>query len=333
MNARIEVVPYDENWPAMFETEASGIAAALGDNCVEIHHVGSTSVPGLTAKPIIDIVAVAKDRKTTIASLEKAGYVYKGEWNIPLKCGFNKREKTSVNLHVFFDKNHPEIELNLRFCDYLRANPDVRDAYAELKIEILKDETAQQKVGKMQLPGYTLRKSGFIKDVIKAFGFDRLRALKCLTDDEWDAVKTLRQRHFFEERRMQDPYYWTFDHPEHDHFVLYRGSEIVGYAHIQLGPKSMTAILRIIVVTEENRHQSFGSQFLAIIEEWLMVHDYKTLYVDAPVEVFKFFKTRDYTEIPTLALHLDSGKVLLGKSLSQSCTATQLAVLWPIDFF
>jgi GrpB-like predicted nucleotidyltransferase (UPF0157 family)/GNAT superfamily N-acetyltransferase len=294
-NARIKVVPYDENWPAMFDAEKAIIVAALGDNCMEIHHVGSTSVPQLAAKPIIDIIAVAKDRKSAIASLETVKYAHKGEWNIPLKCGFTKRGQTDVNLHVFFDKNHPEVKLNLHFRDYLKANPDVREAYAAEKRKILQDEVAQQKVGKVQLPVYTLRKSGFIKGIIKAFGFDSLRILKCVTEDEWNAAKALRQQAFFDKRGTQDPYHWTFDHPEHEHFVLYRGVEVVGYAHIQL--RATEAILRVIVVTEENRNKGLGSQFLTIIEEWLTVHDYKILHVESSIRAINFYKKHGYVKM------------------------------------
>jgi GrpB-like predicted nucleotidyltransferase (UPF0157 family) len=56
----IEVVQYNDDWPKMFEQEAASIKQALGNNCIEIHHVGSTSIPGLSAKPIIDIIAVTK---------------------------------------------------------------------------------------------------------------------------------------------------------------------------------------------------------------------------------------------------------------------------------
>jgi GrpB-like predicted nucleotidyltransferase (UPF0157 family) len=95
-------------------------------------HVGSTSVSGLAAKPKIDIVAVAKDRKRAIIDSEKVGYAHRGEWNIPLKCGFTKRGATSVNLHLFFDEDHPGVELNLKFRDYLRAHSDVCAQYAAI---------------------------------------------------------------------------------------------------------------------------------------------------------------------------------------------------------
>jgi GrpB-like predicted nucleotidyltransferase (UPF0157 family) len=210
---RIEVIPYDSRWPKTFEAEKEIISAALGDNCVAIHHVGSTAVPGLAAKPKIDIVAVAKDRKKAIIELEKAGYTYKGEWNIPLKCGFTKRCATNVNLHVFFDENHPEVELNLEFRDYLRSHPDVRDEYAALKMKILESEDAHQKSKGSPLPIYTIRKRNFIDNVIKNSEFNRLRVLKCATENEWDAAKNFREKDINQAIDIGS---------NHEHFILYR---------------------------------------------------------------------------------------------------------------
>lgn len=61
--SKIEVVPYDIRWPEMFEEEKSVILKSLNENCQAIYHIGSTSVPGLSAKPIVDIIVIAKDRK------------------------------------------------------------------------------------------------------------------------------------------------------------------------------------------------------------------------------------------------------------------------------
>jgi GrpB-like predicted nucleotidyltransferase (UPF0157 family) len=95
---------------------------------------------------------VAKNRVKAIIDLENAGYAHKGEWNIPLKCGFTKRGAVNVNLHLFFDEDHPEVQLNLKFRDYLQDHPDVRDEYATLKMKILEDEDAHQKSERSPLP-------------------------------------------------------------------------------------------------------------------------------------------------------------------------------------
>lgn len=99
---RIEVVPYDPNWPNIFETEATKIKQALGNNCIAIHHVGSTSVPGLAAKPIIDIVPVvqniiAVDQNTNV--MEALGYEAKGEYGMLFRRYFQKRDSMSTYLN------------------------------------------------------------------------------------------------------------------------------------------------------------------------------------------------------------------------------------------
>jgi GrpB-like predicted nucleotidyltransferase (UPF0157 family) len=199
---RIEVVPYDPCWPWMFEIEKKLLETIL----IEIHHIGSTSVPGLDAKPKIDIIAIAKDRIKAVDKLEKLGYLYKGGWNIPLQCGFTKKAPFAVNLHLFFELDHPEIELNLKFRDYLRNHDEIRDKYAAIKREILKDEISQEKVN--AFPLYTIRKRDFIDNVIRDMGYNRLRVLKSITEKE----------------KMVS-----------DQFVLYRGVEIIGHASVLNG--------------------------------------------------------------------------------------------------
>jgi GrpB-like predicted nucleotidyltransferase (UPF0157 family) len=266
---RIEVVPYNSKWPQMFEAEKEIISAALGDNYVAIHHIGSTAVPGLAAKPKIDIIAVAKERKKTIIDLEKARYVHKGEWNIPLKCGFTKRGTSNVNLHVFFDENHPEIELNLKFRDYLRNHPDVCDEYAALKTKILESEDAHQKSARSPLPIYTVRKRSFIDNIIKSTRFNRLRVLKCATENEWDAAKKFRKK-YFDRITVPDSISGNFDDPNHEHFVLYRGVEIIGYADIRIVSKSK-AELSVF----ENSDRKASEYFNNVIKEWMEVQKYK----------------------------------------------------------
>jgi GrpB-like predicted nucleotidyltransferase (UPF0157 family) len=262
MKKHIEVVSYNNDWPAMFSIEETIIRTALGDNCVAIYHVGSTAVPGLAAKPKIDIVAVAKDREKAIIDLEKVGYTHRGEWGIPLKCGFAKRGATDVNLHLFFDENHPEIELNLKFRDYLKRHPDVCDEYAATKEKILQDDASQEKID--DFPVYTLRKRIFIDNIIKNLGFRRLRVLKCATDDEWNAAKNFRKKH---------PDQIIDTGPNHKHFMLYHGVEIIGYADIHI--LSKTEAEALIFEVADQVDQSAREFFLDVIKEWTNVHRYK----------------------------------------------------------
>ena len=98
----IRVVPYDPRWPIQFESEARVIKKALGDNCVDVQHMGSTSVPGLAAKPVIDMIPVVWDimkvDKDT-AAMQALGYEAKGEYGIPFRRYFQKQGNQE---HIIF---------------------------------------------------------------------------------------------------------------------------------------------------------------------------------------------------------------------------------------
>jgi GrpB-like predicted nucleotidyltransferase (UPF0157 family)/GNAT superfamily N-acetyltransferase len=291
MAKEIEVVPYNPEWPKLFEFEASRIKDALADQCIAIYHVGSTSVPRLAAKPKIDIIAVVKNPEAAIAKLKDIGFDYRGEYNIPMHYGFSKRGKVSVNLHVY-EEGNPEIELNLTFRDYLRNHPEVRDEYAALKLGLLEKEASFEKKDSI-FTGYNLGKDAFIRSVLKRAGFDRLRFVICTHFDEWLAAKAFRQRFFSD----KDPYEWTFNHPDHLHLILYKGVEIIGYAHVQLWPKSQAAI-RIIIIEEAFRNQGYGTLFLKSIESWLKSKGCQSIHTQGSPDALSFYEGLGYTKMP-----------------------------------
>lgn len=87
---KIIVVSYNPDWPHIFEREASKIKEVIGSNCIAIHHIGSTSVLGLSAKPVIDMIGVVKNPEKVIYPLESLDFKYKGEYNIPMRFYFNR---------------------------------------------------------------------------------------------------------------------------------------------------------------------------------------------------------------------------------------------------
>lgn len=110
---------------------------ALGAGFVACHHIGSTAVPGLTAKPILDLIPVARDLDALDAArpaIEAMGYDWKGEFGLPGRryCALTQDGTRLVHAHCYA-QGSPEITRHLAFRDYLRANPEVRDAYAALK--------------------------------------------------------------------------------------------------------------------------------------------------------------------------------------------------------
>lgn len=274
----ISVVSYDARWPKMFEAEKAAIVAALGEDCICIHHVGSTSVPGLAAKPKIDIIAAAKNRDRTIAALEQIRYQYRGEWGIPLQAGFAKRTSDGnlidVNLHMLFDANHPEIELNLRFRDYLRKNPAVRDEYARIKQSILANPSSKVVVKNSAdgiFPEYTLRKAPFINEVLRKIGYDRLRALKANTKEHWETI------HQF--KKLAVTQMWTADNAEY--FVFYKGVDIIGCAEITKSSekrKSTRKITMFELSSQKNQElqKEITAFFKNLLKEWCLIHGYET---------------------------------------------------------
>ncbi len=291
----IDVVSYNPKWSDIFKEEALKIKQALGGNCLNVHHVGSTSVPGLSAKPIIDIIGATKDPEKAILPLESLGFTYKGEYNIPFRLYFSKKENTKVHLHVY-EEGHPEIELNLLFRDYLRTHPESLAEYAELKTHLLTQKESFEKNNSL-FTGYNLGKDAFIRKVLQQAGFNRLRFMKCTHYAEWEAAKLFRQKYFFDKVPTADPYTWTFDHPDHIHFVLYQGSEIIGYAHFQLWPEQRVA-MRIIVIDEPFRNQGFGEQFLMLCEKWLTQQGYQSLHIESSPEAYVFHQRHNYIKMP-----------------------------------
>lgn len=137
-NAPITLVEYDPNWPRLFAREADRICGVLGDTALRIEHVGSTSVPGLAAKPIIDmllIVGNSADEPSYVPNLESVGYVLRirePEW---FEHRLFKGPDTNINLHVF-SVGASEIDRMLRFRDWLRATDADRDYYARVKRDL-----------------------------------------------------------------------------------------------------------------------------------------------------------------------------------------------------
>ena len=138
MAGRIELVEYDPAWPRLYLREAQRIRLALEDRAVRIEHTGSTSVPGLAAKPIVDIVLVVDDSADElgyIPALADAGYILRirePEWH---QHRLLKPPAGNVHLHVF-SRNCPEVERMVLFRNHLRASEEDRRVYERAKREL-----------------------------------------------------------------------------------------------------------------------------------------------------------------------------------------------------
>jgi GrpB-like predicted nucleotidyltransferase (UPF0157 family) len=138
LRAEVELIEYDPDWPELYRREEDKIRGALGGRALRVEHAGSTSVPGLAAKPVIDIVlevADTTDEDAYVPALEDAGYVLRirePEW---FQHRVLKRVDPSVNLHVF-PAGCSEVERMLRFRDHIRVHDDDRELYLRTKREL-----------------------------------------------------------------------------------------------------------------------------------------------------------------------------------------------------
>lgn len=130
-------VPHDPDWAAEFDREADALRGALGDTMLRIEHIGSTSISGIHAKPIIDILieAYGLDRVDDAAGVFRSlGYEAMGEYGIAGRRYFRKSSGARRTHHVHvFASGHPAIARHLVFRDYLRAHPEIARAYSGLK--------------------------------------------------------------------------------------------------------------------------------------------------------------------------------------------------------
>lgn len=150
---KVEVVPYNEDWPRKYALEANVIRNIVLDELITITHVGSTAVPGLVAKPIIDILIIVED----INELDQLDPLFKkedyeccGEDGISGRRFYYKSDG-SIHVHAFDERSHDKIELLISFYDYLKDNPDIAREYGELKLSLAKkypDNIKKYKKGK-----------------------------------------------------------------------------------------------------------------------------------------------------------------------------------------
>jgi GrpB-like predicted nucleotidyltransferase (UPF0157 family) len=137
----IKVVPYQTQWPLMFLQEKDLLLSALSDIHVTVHHIGSTSVPDLAAKPIIDILIECEqlsDLDERSEQFESLGYLVKGEYGIAGRRYFQKGGiQHSHHVHAFV-KRDDHAYRHLAFRDYLVAHPSIANQYGELKAQGVK---------------------------------------------------------------------------------------------------------------------------------------------------------------------------------------------------
>ena len=137
MPQHVTVVDYDPSWPQRFWEERDRLCGALGEAAPAIWHIGRTSVPGLAAKPVVDVLVAARSLEEVDAAeprMRELGYECLGEFGIPGRRYFRKGgDERTHHVHVFAEENAEAIERHLAVSAYLRAHADEARAYGELK--------------------------------------------------------------------------------------------------------------------------------------------------------------------------------------------------------
>ncbi|MDR1488668.1 MAG: GrpB family protein [Holosporales bacterium] len=195
----------------IFETESVLISNIIGENFASIHHIGSTAVRGLVAKPQIDIALEIENLNKSLI-LKNHGYIYKGEFNIPFRYFFSgdSKKNIKINLHVV-ERNSPELEGFIVFRDYMRDNPKACVEYSALKLQNSKFLESDKK-NEYGLGKYTLMKDGFIRKILKKAGFEGL----CIRF----------AAHYKELEYVGEMF------PDTKYFVFYKGPDLVGHCAV-----------------------------------------------------------------------------------------------------
>ncbi len=166
------VAEYDPRWPEQFAEEAARLQQAMGDPMVAVEHVGSTSVPGLSAKPVIDIlvgVRALAEGEQAVPALEALGYECRGENGIPGRLFFRKglvQYRRTHHLHMV-ETGHEQWASMLSFRDYLRAHPDEVRRYEALKHDLarqFRDDRRAYTDGKAEFVQAVLEKARGLED-------------------------------------------------------------------------------------------------------------------------------------------------------------------------
>ncbi|ALB62745.1 hypothetical protein AFK62_09635 [Cronobacter condimenti 1330] len=158
---QITLEPYDPAWPARFDEEAQRVRATLGAVARIVHHIGSTSVPGLAAKPVIDMlleVSSLAALDACNARMQALGYTPRGEHGIAGRRYFIKGDSARTHHLHAFETGSEHITRHLAFRDYLRRHDDAANEYQRIKFAAARDSGFQS-------DSYSEQKTAFIERI------------------------------------------------------------------------------------------------------------------------------------------------------------------------
>ena len=311
---QIKVVPYNDNWPKLFDIEAKNIERSLGDNFLKIYHIGSTSIPGMVAKPSIDIMAAVKDITGAVDTLQEVGYKYKGELNIPFRYFFSKKEGVDINLHVV-ESDHWFVKLNLAFREYLRNTPKAVLEYSKLKEDILVENNGYFKIIGGIFTEYTLKKHEFIQCILNEAGFDDINIVFCLHYRDWKEYHRIKNEQIISVINLiYDKNHPDYTAENHFHFVMYKGTQVIGIGHIEfLGEDE--AALRGLAVDAPFQKQGFGAYMLRFLENWIKSNGRSVVRLHAALTAENFYRKLGYVDMEFNDISISPNVIDLGKLL------------------
>jgi GrpB-like predicted nucleotidyltransferase (UPF0157 family) len=158
----VRLLEYTAEWRSLFEEERFRLANQIGEAIIEIQHIGSTAIPGMIAKPILDMaIAVVNFEEAygAIPKMEGLGYTYRGENGIPRRHYFVKGEPRTHHLHMV-EIDSEDWLINLRFRDYLIAHPTAAEAYSRLKSTLAEKYPNDREA-------YQAGKARFIQEILR----------------------------------------------------------------------------------------------------------------------------------------------------------------------
>ena len=289
MSREVTLSPYNEDWTRLFKKEAIRIKKALGKNCIEIHHIGSTAIPGIDAKPIIDMLPVVKNiLSVKDSALDALGYEGRGELGMPFRHYFSNK---THHIHLWED-GVDEIQKQLLFRDYLRSHTLEREAYGNLKRNLSKKFHNNRAL-------YTESKSSFIQEILKKAEFSGFEFVNVLVQKDWDTYHRIRQEQIFSHHPdvTYDPNHETLTHPNHFHFILRKLENIVGVCHVEFLDEDRAA-LRPFAIDAPYQKRGYGTYLLSLVEKWIQYQGKSFIHVHAYSPALNFYKKLGYVPHP-----------------------------------
>jgi len=257
MNNVVTIKAYNPQWPKYFSDEAELIQKILGDNLITIYHIGSTSIAGMSAKPIIDMIPVVEDiiKVDDVAdSFVRLGYEAKGEGGMLFRRFFTKNDpELGFNIHVY-PEGSGEIARLVKFRDWLCEHPADAQAYLDLKTQ-LAESFSEHRLK------YTMGKEAFIAAIDKQTGYDGIRIVHALTDREWAAYHAIRLENSLSNEAVVND-------NEQIHLMLHKGSDIVAFADLEFTGEN-GVIMHQLAAKNEFNNTGIKEIFSAEIKKWL----------------------------------------------------------------